>query len=159
MVPQLQRVANEYSVPVLSAGGFDGIAPKHEQARKLAGYRVLRIGDHDPSGVTMFNALSEDVQAFAEHYGNEITFERIAVTPAQIERYHLPSEPVKNAAHSHARGFTGETVQAEALAPIDLALLVRAAIVWHFDMDVYANVLAREVDDRERLLKRMEALT
>jgi hypothetical protein len=157
MAPQLRRVADEFSVPVLSSGGFDSITAKHEQARKLGGYHVLHIGDHDPSGVTLYGSLDEDVRAFAEYYGEEITFERLAVTPDQVQLYGLPTAPVKNAAHSHAHSFTGETVQAEALDPRDLAGIVREAIEAHFDMGEYDRVVEREVGERARLLERLKS--
>ena len=32
MIPQLQRVANDYSIPVYSSGGFDSITTQHGQA-------------------------------------------------------------------------------------------------------------------------------
>jgi hypothetical protein len=97
------------------------------------------------------------VRAFAEHYGEEITFERLAVTPTQVQLYGLPTAPVKNAAHSHAHSFTGETVQAEALDPRDLAGIVREAIEAHFDMGEYDRVVEREVGERARLLERLKS--
>jgi hypothetical protein len=56
---------------------------------------VLHLGDHDPSGVHCFFALDEDVVAFAEHYGGDIEFIRLAVTEAQAQQYELPSAPAK----------------------------------------------------------------
>ena len=54
---------------VLSGGGFDSLTDKHKFAAELADHdrptEVLHIGDHDPSGVTMFLAFLEDVEAFA----------------------------------------------------------------------------------------------
>ena len=69
MAPQLARVADPFGVTVMSGGGFDSLTDKFNFAERLAGEErpteVLHIGDHDPSGVTMFLAFLEDVEAFA----------------------------------------------------------------------------------------------
>lgn len=66
MVPQLRRIAEDYSVQVCSSGGFDSLTAKHRIGQSLAhegSLCVLHIGDHDPSGVHMFGSLDEDVPA------------------------------------------------------------------------------------------------
>ena len=53
MVPQVERVAAPFGIPVSSGGGFDSLTAKHDLACLLAGWgraEVLHIGDHDPSG-------------------------------------------------------------------------------------------------------------
>jgi hypothetical protein len=103
MVPQLARIANPFGVTVMSGGGFDSLTDKHKFAAALAGQGrptiVLHIGDHDPSGVSMFLAFLEDVEAFARELGGKVTFTRLAVTPAQITRRQNPQR-------DHARGQT-----------------------------------------------------
>jgi hypothetical protein len=84
MVPQVERIVRDYGITVLSSGGFDSTTIKHELAGMAAAWpvvEILHIGDHDPSGVHVFSALSEDVQAFGgpEH---DIRFTRLAVTRA-----------------------------------------------------------------------------
>ncbi len=122
MVPQAARVAGPYGVPVYSCGGFDSIPAKHDAAqRALAQDRptvVLHIGDHDPSGVSLYTAIAEDVEQFAYDLGAEhpVTFHRVAVTPEQISRYQLPTVAAK--AHDKRGAWLGgATVQAEALPP------------------------------------------
>jgi hypothetical protein len=97
MVPQLERIAHEYSVQVASSGGFDSLTSKHAIGEQLAEVPtlVLHIGDHDPSGVHMFGSLGEDVQAFADYYGGKVEFIRLDVTPDQVAEYDLPTAPPK----------------------------------------------------------------
>jgi hypothetical protein len=156
MVPQLARVANPFGVTVLSGGGFDSLTDKHKFAAALAGHGrptvVLHIGDHDPSGVSMFLAFLEDVQAFTRDLGGNATFTRLAVTPAQIERYGLPTAPPKD---TDNRAFSGETCQAEALAPDVLANILRTAIEQRIDRRVYESVLRREQKIRRKLLREL----
>ena len=122
MVPQLARAVEDYGLPVISSGGFESVTEKHALALDLARHgepvEVLHIGDHDPSGAHLFLALAEDVEAFGLRYGLEVTFTRLAVIPAQIEALALPTAPAKA---TDNRAFEGETCQAEAIAPDDLA--------------------------------------
>jgi hypothetical protein len=156
MAPQLARVANPFGVAVMSSGGFDSLTDKHSFAEQLAGHdrptKAVHIGDHDPSGAHMFLAFLEDVQAFARHLGGEATFTRLAVTPEQIARYRLPTAPPKR---DDRRAFSGQTCQAEALAPDDLADILRSAIEQRLDRAAYERVLRRERQVRRELLAKL----
>jgi hypothetical protein len=83
MVPQLARVAHPFGVTVMSGGGFDSTTDRHNFAAALAGHdrptEVLHIGDHDPSGVSMFLAFLEDVEAFTRELGGSAIFTRLGV--------------------------------------------------------------------------------
>lgn len=84
--------------------------------------------------------------------GGQATFTRLAVTPDQIRELGLPTAPPKD---GDRRAFTGETCQAEAIAPDDLAGILQTAITSRLDMDAYAAVLAREEDVRRELMERL----
>jgi len=151
MVPQLEAVSKQYSVPVYSSGGFDSLTVKHDLAKEFAeldAVTILHVGDHDPSGVHVALSLDEDVRAFLDELGGEATFERLAVTPAQIAAHRLPTAPPKV---TDRRCFQGQTVQAEALPPDLLARIVEDAIREHIDWDIYAETLERERDERARI--------
>ena len=60
---------------------------------------ILHVGDYDPSGEVMFEALRDDVWAFAKEYGTKIIFARIALDLDQIEEYGLPTAPPKEGTH------------------------------------------------------------
>ena len=149
MVEQLERVAAEYSVPVLSSGGFDHVGPKHAFGRSAASERaplVLHIGDFDPSGVHMFSSLQEDVAAFCSAYGGDIEFVRLAVTSEQVDRLRLPTAPPKK---TDKRSFdSGRTVQAEALDPAVLADIVRDGILDRISIDAHERAVEEEADVR-----------
>jgi hypothetical protein len=157
MVPQLERIANPCGIEVCSSGGFDSTTDKHviaeEWANNLQPTTVLHLGDHDPSGIHCFSSLAADITAFAEHYGGDVEFVRLAVTLEQAKRFGLPSAPPKA---SDRRSFTGdETYQAEALDPRDLANIVRSAIEARFDRGHYETVLVEEVEARQGVLSRL----
>ena len=83
----MERVADPFGIGVYSSGGFDSLTDKHRIGRDWSEpITVLHLGDHDPSGVHCFFALDEDVVAFAEHYGGDIEFMRLAVKEAQAQQ-------------------------------------------------------------------------
>jgi len=156
MAPQLEQVAREYGIAVMANGGFDSLTDKHNFAEEIADQErpteVLHIGDHDPSGAHIFLALSEDVTAFTERLGGEVTFTRLAVTPAQIKRYRLPTAPPKP---TDNRAFSGQTCQAEALPPDVLANILRTAITDRLDERAYKRVLQAERKARRTVMARL----
>ena len=68
MVPQLQMVAYPFSVPVYSTGGFSSVTVTHEIAARALKRDVptvfLHVGDYDPSGESIFDAMSNDARSF-----------------------------------------------------------------------------------------------
>src|SRR5215212_7075891 len=99
MMPQLHRTCAPYSVPVYSCSGFDSLTAKHDLARSCAQtftYRgkptvILHLGDLDPSGVSIYESMREDVLAFVAGDvprldADEVAmFDRIALTRGQVE--------------------------------------------------------------------------
>jgi len=156
MVPQAAAVAGDYDVITYSAGGFNGLTDKHETADRLARQRkpciVFHVGDLDPSGLAIVDALAEDVtlmaRGIARRRGRDalVQFIRVAVTEDQVAEHGLPTAPQKG---SDNRGeWMDETVQCEALPPDVLAATIRAAIEEYTDLDQVAAM--REQGDRER---------
>jgi hypothetical protein len=158
MVPQLASAAQDYGVPFLSSGGFDSLTTKHAMAKKISGYgnvEILHIGDHDPSGVHICSSLDEDLSAFLNYYGGDLTVTRLAVTPEQIGDMGLPTAPAKS---TDRRSFSGQTTQAEAIPPRRLREIVIEAIEDRLDREIYADILHQEQAIRESLSERLEGL-
>ncbi len=102
---------------------------------------VLALVDDDPSGLWQFITLAEDVSAFA------------TVTPEQIERLGLETQAANP---DDERAFPSDiTCQAEAIAPDDLAQIVREAIESRMNMRIYRAVLKREKALHEELDERL----
>ena len=110
MVPQASRVAHHYGVAVYSSGGFDSLTTKYDAARWFLARPmptlVLHIGDLDPSGLSIFDSLRDDVSQIVLDLaglrndpdalaGCFVQFRRVAVTPEQVERYGLATAPAK----------------------------------------------------------------
>ena len=158
MMPQLDRVAREFSVPVYSAGGFASVTGTHDIAERALQRSlptvILHVGDFDPSGESIFQAMIEDASAFVERdrLTLDMTLEgvRVALTQQQVQAFGLPTAPPKKT-DSRARGWV-ETCQAEALPPDDLAQLVQNAIVLEIDVDDWQEQVNLEAEDRQTLL-------
>jgi hypothetical protein len=158
MVPQLARVAHDYGVDIYSGGGFSSLTATYEAAERISGRAVgttvLLIGDLDPSGLSILDSAAADVQAFVESDVRPLLrFQRVAVTAEQVLRFNLPTAPQKAA---DRRGEDmAETVQAEALAPPDLAAEVRAAIEAELDLAVLEATKAEGQAERDEILAKL----
>jgi hypothetical protein len=151
MAPQLARIADNFSVKVYSSGGFSSLTAVREIVDRAKERDVptvlLHVGDYDPSGVSIFDALAEDAASFLEEdrilATQTIEAVRVALTQEQVYSYDLPTSPPK-ASDGRSRSWEGDTCQLEALAPDDLAAIVRVAIYsrlqgWTFDEQVLAE--------------------
>ena len=158
MLPQLHDVAEVYSVPVYSSGGFDSLTAKKGLANRICSVGkptvVLHLGDRDPSGEAIFDSVAEDVTAFVERdrpWGTvSVQFQRLALTEAQVRAHDLPLAPAK-ATDSRSKGWTGGTCQLEALPPNEIASVLRGAIEGLVDEDVFKDDCTIESNERSRI--------
>jgi hypothetical protein len=159
MLHQLDRIADRYSVPVYSAGGFASLTGNYAIAERALEREVptvlLHVGDFDPSGESIFTAMSEDARAFVRAdrviQNLDILPVRVALTADQIAEHDLPTAPAKKS-DKRSKTWRGETCQLEALPPDVLAGIVDRAIVDELDLDRYEQVLEHEAGDRAELL-------
>lgn len=159
MLPQLHRVAERYSVPVYSSGGFDSLTAKKRLADRVCdmGKRavILHLGDFDPSGVSIFDSVAADVTAFVEadkpHGLVSVEFERVALTGEQVQAHALPTAPPK-ASDTRSKTWTGGTCQLEALPPDVIAGILKEAIERRIDWVQFNADL--EAQDQDRLMIR-----
>jgi hypothetical protein len=159
MAPQLARVAHDYSIPVYSTGGFSSLTAVRQIVDRALGHHhtiLLHVGDYDPSGEAIFDAIGADAIAFLEAdkrvASQTIEARRVALTADQVAAFDLATAPAK-ATDSRTKNWAGsETCQLEALAPDQLATVVRTAIETLIDTDMLNAQLAHEQDDRAELL-------
>lgn len=159
MMPQLARVAEDYSVPVYSCSGFASLSAVRLIVDRAYTCNVptvlLHVGDFDPSGEAVFKHLAEDAAAFLEHdrvIGTQrIVAERVALTAKQVAQHDLSTSPPKPT-DSRSATWRGETCQAEALPPDVLGEIVRDAIEHHLDLDLLAHHEDTEQLERTQLL-------
>lgn len=144
-------VTARWDVPlgVLRGYSSESFAWNVAESIKAAGKRVFlyQLGDHDPSGVDAWRSFTVRVREFLGDGADQAVFERLAVTPAQIVEYNLPTRPTKGT-DNRAGGFAGESVEVDALPPSVLRYLVEHAIVRHIDPE--ALRLTHIAEDSER---------
>jgi hypothetical protein len=173
MMPQLERVCEPYSIPVYSCSGYDSVSAKYqlkESCWREFVYKgrptvILHLGDHDPSGESIFNdGLVQDIHAFlAEDVPHKdpreiADFERVALTQEQVTSLGLETTPPKESDSRTANWKGSGACQLEALPPDKLAEMLETAIRRRLDMVVYAEDLKAEEEERRRITKALPAV-
>ncbi len=171
MMPQISNVSDDYSIPVYSCSGFDSLTAKYDlftdiaRAHTYKGRRtvVLHLGDYDPSGESIFDAIAEDVHSFLSETiphkkpADVALFDRVALTPEMVSQYNLPTAPAK-ATDSRTKAWTGlATCQLEALPPDTLAEIIRARIEHFLSEEVLIQDREKEPEERRIIAKALPA--
>lgn len=157
MLPQIDDVTAPFSVRAYTSGGFDSLTAKKDLADRIVMVEkpaiILHLGDYDPSGVSIFDSVAEDVTAFVEadrlHGQVTVDFHRIALTRDQVVEYDLPTAPPKVSTHS--RNWNGDTCQLEALPPNVIAEILKAALWQHIDPSKFLEDCEAEEADCEAI--------
>jgi hypothetical protein len=147
-----------FDVALMVARGYASLsflytAAEHINSLDVPAY-IYHLGDFDPSGVNAGKKIEETLMEMAPDA--EIYFERIAVTPRQIERWDLPTRPTK-AKDTRAKGFGDISVELDAIEPNRLRQIVRRAIEQHLPRHQFKVLKAAE--ESERLLLTQWAAT
>ena len=144
-------------MPVYSSGGFDSLTAKKRLADRICAIEqraiILHLGDFDPSGVSIFDAVAQDVEAFVmadrPHGLVSVEFERVALVEEQVVAYDLPTAPAK-ASDSRSKNWSGGTCQLEALPPDVIADILKAAIERRIDWVQLGQ--DQQAEDHDRML-------
>lgn len=141
-----------YDVPLMVARGYASLSFLHSAAEAIRNLdvpaHIYHLGDFDPSGVNAGEKIEQTLREMAPDA--EIHFERLAVTPAQIEAWHLPTRPTK-ATDSRARNFGNISVELDAIEPGTLREIVETAINRHLPQDQLRVLQEAERSEREML--------
>lgn len=160
MLPQLWRVSEPFSVPVYSSGGFDSLTAKKRLADRICDTgkpaTILHLGDLDPSGLSIFDSVAEDVRAFVNadrlHGMVDVQFERVGLLREHVEAFDLPTVPAK-ASDSRSKNWDGGTCQLEALPPDQIAKILRDAIERSIDRGQFNRDCVEEEYDKVMLTR------
>ena len=147
-----------FDVPLMVTRGYPSLTFLHSAAAALSEQRrpvfLYYFGDWDPSGKDISRAIERDLRAFAPKA--EISFERVAVNPEQIESMNLPTRPTKKT-DSRSKKFRGESVEVDAIPPLTLRKLARQRIVSHLDVRELERLEVAEEAERETLRRFAES--
>jgi hypothetical protein len=150
----LVDVTDEWDVPLMVTRGFASLSFLYEAADAIQAKGkptfLYYFGDHDPSGVDIPKQVEQRIREFAPK--TDITFERVAVNPDQIQKWGLPTRPTK-ASDPRGRNFEGESVEVDAIEPARLRRLADSHIVKHIDHATYRRLKVVEEAERDMLAK------
>ena len=144
-----------YDVPLMVSRGFSSDTYLQSAAEAIEAEDkpafIYQFGDHDPSGIWIAKKIEEGLRYHASDA--EIYFERVAVTPEQIDLWSLPSRPTKREDNTHARGFDGDSVELDAIPVGQLRALVRECIEQHVDDHQLRILKTAETSERGTLTR------
>ena len=150
----MAQVTGEWDVPLMVTRGYPSLSYLYEAGEYITRLRkpvyLYYFGDHDPSGVDIPRKVERDLREFAP--GAEIHFERVAVTPEQIDAWRLPTRPTKRT-DSRSKAFEGESVEVDAIPPDDLRDLVGDCITRHINEQELVASMATEREERAAFLE------
>lgn len=165
MVPMLENAVSEWNVSVYSTGGFSSVTVTHQIAQRVAHKSseegkdtvFLHIGDYDPSGVSIYNSMDEDISSFLYGYGKFGKFAayRVALTEEQVIDLDIPTAPPKYT-DTRSANWEGETAQCEAIPPDILTKMARDAVEQYIDMEALAEREGQEADGRAQMRDKLE---
>lgn len=148
----LYEAAAEFCVPVMPFRGYSSVSYLYSLAEEIRAHGlptyVYYFGDHDPSGLDIERFVTKTVRELAPDA--EIHVERAAVTPEQIEEWHLPERPTKET-DTRAKDFHGGSVDVDAVSPAILTNLTTGLILQHLDLAEVDRLRRVEEAERETL--------
>jgi hypothetical protein len=152
-------ITSAFDVPLMVSRGYASLSFLHSAAEHIEEIDkptfIYHLGDFDPSGVNAAEKIESTLREMAPY--DDITFERIAVTPKQIAEWNLPTRPTK-ASDSRAKGFGPVSVELDAIDPNRLRALVQAAIEKHMQPRQFEILKAAEESERDLLLNFIDNL-
>ena len=148
----LLPITSQFDVPLMVARGYASLSFLHEAAEYISSLEVpayiYHLGDYDPSGVNAGEKIEQTLKEMAPDA--DIHFERIAVTPEQIDFFKLPSRPTK-ASDSRSKDFGEISVELDAIEPDELRGLVRSVIEDHLPPEQFRILQVAEQSERKLL--------
>jgi hypothetical protein len=148
-------ITEMYDVPLMVARGYASLSFLHEAADYIVSLDVptyiYHFGDFDPSGVNAGQKIEQTLREMAPQA--EIYFERVAVTPEQIDQWILPTRPTKSS-DSRSKNFGDISVELDAISPTDLRALVKMVIEQHLPKRQFDILKIAEASERE-IIKRL----
>jgi hypothetical protein len=153
-------VTSMYDVALMVARGYASLSFLYDAAEYIGSIDVptyiYHFGDFDPSGVNAGEKIEQTLREMAPDA--EIHFERIAVTPGQIEQWNLPTRPTKTA-DPRSKKFGEISVELDAIPPDRLRQLVQDTIERHLPRHRLDILKIAEESERDALKGLVRGLT
>jgi len=146
-------ITEKFDVPLMVARGYASESFLYSAGRTVKqtaahGKKcfIYHLGDFDPSGQDAARVIERRLR---DHSGGvDLIFERVAVTPQQIEEWNLPTRPTKSS-DPRAKKFGDTSVELDAIDPRRLRSLVQDCIERHLPPEKYAILMEAEKSEQE----------
>ena len=162
----LEPVCNELDISFTANKGYSSQTMMYNAGKRLAYQYAKRVpaknkkprivvfylGDHDPSGMDMTRDVRDRLLMFSEHIPLEVI--RLALNMDQIEELNPPENPAKmsdSRAEDYVAQFGDSSWELDAVAPDQLAELVRNAVSELRDEVLWGRSVDKENTGKERL--------
>jgi len=137
-----------WDVPLMITRGYPSLSFLHTAGEAISSMGkatyIYYFGDYDPSGVDISRKVEEGLREYASD--TIIYFDRVAVTPQQIQDWNLPTRPTKKS-DTRARNFKGDSVELDAISAKQLRQLVGECISQHISQETIERLeLAEQVE-------------
>lgn len=148
------QTCRDLAVSLYPSGGFASLSFLYDTAQTVNAEDdgrpliVFYIGDYDPAGVLIDKKIEEELRLHLDP-GVDMRFERIGITPFQIELYDLPTKPRKEGDKRSPE--VEHTVEAEAMPASLLRDLLRRRIEKLLPADALRIAKVAEESEREGL--------
>ncbi len=151
----VQPVTEEYAVPLMVCRGFTSETFAYEAAENIATIGketfIFHLGDFDRSGQDAADDLGRKLQGFASRKGVPVHFEKLAITPSDIELHRLPTRAPKRNTAADRRWPYEFACELDALPPVILRSYVRAICRHYMPDHEMKELLAAEESERQLL--------
>jgi hypothetical protein len=148
----LYQVTSNYDVALMVARGFSSETFCFEAVEQYDEDKITHVyylGDFDRAGRDAANTLKEKLQRFASEKGIKVMFKWIAVTPAQVKKYRLPTREPKRETKADQNWEYDYACELDAMEPDTMRDLVETAINRHLPQDQLAVLKVAEESERE----------
>jgi hypothetical protein len=153
-------VCRDVDVRFTANRGYSSLSAMYEAGKRIQrayddqkDVYILYLGDHDPSGLDMDRDILGRLGLFS---GVDLEVERLALLYSQIEQMRPPENPAKltdSRAPGYIARFGMSSWELDAIEPRTLAQLVRDAVIYLRDDDLWQETIAREEAERAKLMK------
>ncbi len=141
-----------WDVPLMVTRGYPSLSFLHTAGEAISSIGksayIYYFGDYDPSGLDISRKVEEGLREYAPDV--DIYFERVAVTPQQIQDWDLPTRPTKGS-DTRSKNFKGDSVELDSIPAKQLRQLVGECITQHIDQETIERLEMAEQAEKETL--------
>ena len=149
-----EPITKKYDINLAIGRGYQSLSSLNDAARRFPKDKeihVLYFGDFDPTGLDIPRSAEKNLN---DHFGLYPTFEKLALTKADIDQYKLPPAPAKptdSRTHAFVKVHGDIAVELDALPPDVLVERIEGNIIKYLDINQFKKDLHTEKEEIKKL--------